>query len=123
MLPELDRFQAVNVLDRVRHDLAVAHPGETARFTASFGVTDSGQADTLEDLLNIADAGLYAAKQAGRDRALVGDPHALQAKAAGTAAVPEEPADGPIVAARAARPPIHEAADEEEPRPSGVQIR
>ena len=120
VLPELDRFQAVNVLDRVRHDLAVAHPGETARFTASFGVTDSGQADTMEELLSIADAGLYAAKQAGRDRALVGDPRAVQAM---PAARPQEPADGPIVAARSARPPIHEAADEEEPRPSGVQIR
>ena len=48
------------MLDRLRDDLAEAHPGETARFTASFGVTDSGQADTLEQLLSIADAGLYA---------------------------------------------------------------
>ena len=78
VLPELDRLQAINVLDRVRHDLAVAHPGETARFTASFGVTDSTQADTLEELLNIADGGLYAAKKGGRDRAVVGDPAALE---------------------------------------------
>jgi diguanylate cyclase (GGDEF)-like protein/PAS domain S-box-containing protein len=123
VLPELDRFQAVNVLDRLRRDLAVAHPGETARFTASFGVTDSGQADTLEELLSVADAGLYAAKQAGRDRAVVGDPLAVKAKAAEHPAAPEEPADGPIFAARGARPPIHEAADEEEPRPNGIQIR
>ncbi len=129
VLPELDRLQAINVLDRVRHDLAVAHPGETARFTASFGVTDSTQADTLEELLNIADSGLYAAKQAGRDRAVVGDPATVVA-GEGHAEVPapEPPApvapqDGPIVAARNARPPMHEAADEEEPRPSGVQIR
>ena len=130
VLPELDRFQAVNVLDRVRHDLAVAHPGETARFTASFGVTDSSQADTLEELLSIADAGLYAAKQAGRDRAVVGEPTAGEPGEEGPAQAPPEPPgktlapqDGPIVAARGARPPIHVAADEEEPRPSGVQIR
>ncbi len=129
VLPELDRLQAIKVLDRLRHDLAVAHPGETARFTASFGVTDSTQAETLEELLNIADGGLYAAKQAGRDRAVVGDPAAV-AMADGDAPAeaprspsPMVPQDGPIVAARTARPPMHEAADEEEPRPSGVQIR
>ena len=52
VLPDLDRFRAVNVLDRVRHDLTVAHPGATLRFTASFGVADSGQADSLEELLH-----------------------------------------------------------------------
>jgi len=33
------------------------HPGETPRFTASFGVTDSGEADSLEELLKIAEGG------------------------------------------------------------------
>ena len=46
VLPELDRFQAVSVLDRIRHDLAAAHSGGTATYTASFGVTDSGQSQT-----------------------------------------------------------------------------
>ena len=124
VLPELDRFQAVNVLDRVRHDLAVAHPGETARFTASFGIADSGQADTVEELLNIADGGLYAAKQAGRDRAVVGDESAVKKDTpADSAPETSPPEEEPIDMARKARPPIHEAADEEEPRPSGVQIR
>jgi diguanylate cyclase (GGDEF)-like protein/PAS domain S-box-containing protein len=73
-LPELDRFQAVEVLDRLRQALAEAHPGETARFTASFGVTDSTHAVALEQLLQIADGGLYAAKETGRDRVAIGDP-------------------------------------------------
>jgi diguanylate cyclase (GGDEF)-like protein/PAS domain S-box-containing protein len=134
VLPELDRFQAIEVLDRVRRDLAVAHPGETPRFTASFGVSDSGQAESLEELLHIADGGLYAAKKAGRDRATVGDcESAAQAKkeeaarlmdSAEATPLPESPGDqNGIPTVRHARASMHEAAYEEDPPPSGVQIR
>jgi diguanylate cyclase (GGDEF)-like protein/PAS domain S-box-containing protein len=134
VLPELDRFQATAVLDRLRHDLAVAHSGATLRFTVSFGVTDSTQAESLEELLSIADGGLYASKTAGRDRVTIGDPEtAAQAKKDEASAL-EEPALGApageapgneeeIVLARRSRASIHEAAYEEEPPPSGVQIR
>jgi diguanylate cyclase (GGDEF)-like protein len=39
--------------------------------TASFGVAAFTPEDTYEDLLGRADAGLYSAKRAGRDRVVV----------------------------------------------------
>jgi diguanylate cyclase (GGDEF)-like protein/PAS domain S-box-containing protein len=129
-LPELDRFQAVAVLDRVRHDLAIAHPGETPRFTTSFGVTDSTQADTLEQLLNVADAGLYAAKESGRDRTTIGDPAApARSRSASVLALEDDDEHvqfegGLNATARESVPTLRDAAaDDEEPQPSGVQIR
>ena len=129
-LPELDRFQALAVLDRVRHDLAVAHPGETPRFTSSFGVTDSTQAETLEQLLNVADAGLYAAKEAGRDRTTVGDPTApTRARSASVQALEDDDEHAQFEAALSAAarenvPTLRDAAaEDEDPQPSGVQIR
>jgi len=133
-LPELDRFQAVAILDRVRHDLAVAHPGETPRFTVSFGVTDSSCGESLERLLAIADRGLYAAKQGGRDRSVIGDPETVAPGAAGRYATlaSENGSEGDaaqIDGEESAVDPSHlsltmrAAADEEDPRPSGIEIR
>ncbi len=138
ILPELDRFEAVEVMNRLRASLARAHPGETPRFTVSFGVTDSNEASDLEALFRIADDGLYAAKQAGRDRVTIGrgdEPeqgdgaqrNGRGEKAAGASKNGPRPAQGE--AARAARkhaqrrPAIQQAAMEEEPRPSGAEIR
>jgi diguanylate cyclase (GGDEF)-like protein/PAS domain S-box-containing protein len=124
-LPELDRFQAVAVLERVRHDLAIAHPGETARFTASFGVTDSLEGDSVERLLAIADAGLYSAKHAGRDRVAIGDPDAT-ANTYGSSNAPlgpEDEAENGAVPGSTRNSMYEAAAHEEEPRPSGVEIR
>ncbi len=134
-LPGLDRFQAVRILDRVRHDLAVAHPGETPRFTVSFGVTDSTCGDSVEKLLVVADQGLYAAKHGGRDRCVIGDPAAAPrgtgeryATLASTnggpaeAAQPEEDEE-PAVDAQHLSLTMRAAADEEDPRPSGIEIR
>ncbi len=132
-LPELDRFQTVKILDRVRHELGVAHPGETPRFTVSFGVTDSSCADTVEALLAVADRGLYAAKQGGRDRCVIGDPGAPargDSERYATASQNGRDED-PSAADQEELPPdtsqlaltMRAAADEEEPRPSGVEIR
>jgi len=41
---------------------------ETARVTASFGVADSEELPSPEDLIRLADEALYAAKRAGRNR-------------------------------------------------------
>lgn len=120
VLPELDRFQAVAVLDRVRHSLAKAHPGETARFTASFGVTDANQAETLEQLIHIADSGLYAAKGAGRDRTTIGDPGSDEVSGIEDLAEAETTA---LARARQRGPAIQQAAEDEDPRPSGLEIR
>jgi diguanylate cyclase (GGDEF)-like protein/PAS domain S-box-containing protein len=117
VLPQLDRFQAVIVLDRIRRTLARAHPGETPRFTASFGVTDSTQADNVEQLMAIADQGLYAAKQAGRDRTTIGEPSTGPPRSP-TATEPESATPAPR-----ARPSLHEAVDDEDPHPSGLEIR
>jgi diguanylate cyclase (GGDEF)-like protein/PAS domain S-box-containing protein len=118
VLEGLDRFEAIPILDRVRERLAQAHPGETPRFTVSFGVADSDQAAKLEELLAIADGGLYAAKNGGRDRAHIGDP-------ADAPKVPVRAAEAVAVVTpkRGVRPSLHEASEEEDPHPNGVEIR
>ena len=112
-LTDLDRHGAVGVLERLRLSLADAFSGDAPRFTASFGVTDSAESPDLERLLQIADAGLYTSKQDGRDRITIGhaDPE-----------LPCEEAVEPYNGA-ALRPLLHEAADDEEPRPTGLEIR
>jgi len=117
VLPRLDRFQAAPILDRIRASLAKAHPGETPRFTASFGVSDSTQAQSLDQLIHTADGGLYMAKQAGRDRVTIGDP------AADLPSSGKLDGDGYATQAGRGRPSMHEAADEEDPHPSGLEIR
>ena len=43
-------------------------------FTASFGIADRRHGRQLDEILSAADAALYVAKDAGRDRALIADP-------------------------------------------------
>ena len=45
----------------------------TPPFTASFGVTDSSKAESMQELIQLADVGLYMSKAAGRDRISVAD--------------------------------------------------
>jgi diguanylate cyclase (GGDEF)-like protein len=69
IFPEADIAQAVELLDRLRVTLAAAlHSFGGPAFTASFGVTDTSVATTLEDLLRTADTGLMTAKSEGRNR-------------------------------------------------------
>ena len=72
-MPEIDCDQAVAVLERVRSNLALAHQGGHAPFTASFGVTDSTKGESVQELIQLADVGLYMSKAAGRDRISVAD--------------------------------------------------
>ena len=129
VLPELDRVQAVNVLERVRLGLVRNNDGDSPVFTASFGVADSNQTENLEQLVHIADTGLYEAKQQGRDRVVVGEStgDAPAPPAASPLAVPElgsgEVEPEVKVTRRRGRPSIHQAVDEEEPQPSGREIR
>lgn len=138
-LPELDRLQAMNVLERVRLALARLDLGEAPRFTASFGVSDSNQADSLEHLVHIADRGLYEAKQTGRDRVCLGEPGdgvppapapaptsapATYARIGGVTVAAtdgEDPVEPELKISR--RPPLQDALHEEEPQPSGREIR
>jgi diguanylate cyclase (GGDEF)-like protein/PAS domain S-box-containing protein len=115
VVPDLDRHQAVAVLQRVRARLVEAHTGGHPTFTASFGITDSSCGRTLEQLLALADVSLYAAKDAGRDHITVSEPHP---EAAASADNPP-PAKRPTVLHSS----LHETADEDDPRPSGIEIR
>ena len=66
---------ATRVLERLRNSLAQATmTGETPPFTASFGIIDSATVGNFELLVRTADDALYAAKEAGRDCVVVGDP-------------------------------------------------
>ena len=130
VLPGLDEGQAVNVLDRLRVALGAAHTGDHPVFTASFGVTDSSHGSNLDEILRIADQGLYVSKQTGRDRITIGTPGVVPAN--GGAAnggrmthENEERDDEPLLPAVATngRPALHDAADERDPRPTGVEIR
>ena len=60
---------ATAALERVREALAFAvAAGTVPLFTASFGVASSADADSLEDLIQMADAALFQAKRRGRNR-------------------------------------------------------
>jgi len=122
-LPHLDRERAVEVLERLRTKLAGAHTGEHPRFTASYGVTDSTQSTRLEELILIADSGLYQSKHEGRGRVTIGtgpiDPPALLREATATTPTPDELDPHPAYAQRS----LHHASDEEDPPPSGAEIR
>ena len=76
-LPGAEAAEAIEVMGRIREALIRATGrGDTPTFTASFGVAHSGDADDLDDLVQRADAALFAAKDAGRDRLCI-DGHAV----------------------------------------------
>lgn len=54
-------------------NLSIVSLGPHRRVSASFGVAELGDGDTLSDLLRRADAALYEAKKAGRDRVRIAD--------------------------------------------------
>nr|NIV30190.1 diguanylate cyclase [Anaerolineae bacterium] len=73
ILPETDENGAVNVLERIRQqvaDASVSYDGVTLRMTLSGGVTVQRDAEAItpEQLLAEADEALYRAKSEGRDR-------------------------------------------------------
>ena len=69
VFPGLAGAEAASALRRTQEDLLVATAkGNVPGFTVSYGVTDSHQAATLEELLRIADLHLFQAKREGRNR-------------------------------------------------------
>ena len=112
IMPGIDSQQALSTLDRVRTTLAAVHLGNHPSFTASFGVTDSHSGRSLEELIQVADAGLYKSKTSGRNQITIGDilDHTRLLS------------DNGHRAAKAA-PAFHEAAHEEDPTSNGVGIR
>jgi diguanylate cyclase (GGDEF)-like protein len=74
VLPMTDAVHAAPVVHRVRAALArVVGSGEVPAFTASFGLADSTQAEDPIDVLRLADAAMFQAKQQGRDRLVISD--------------------------------------------------
>ncbi len=77
-LPDADADSAVEVMERIRAHLARTVNDGHAHFTASFGVSDSSFAKSLQEVIQLADVGLYEAKATGRDRVCVGAPGGLR---------------------------------------------
>ena len=75
LLPRTEADAAVNLADELRRTLERAcvptSAGAIVRYTVSVGVASLDAGETLSGLLQRADAALYAAKRAGRNR--VGD--------------------------------------------------
>lgn len=71
LLPGVEVAQARAYAERVRVAFA-ADPGPP-RVTVSAGVTAAFSPASVEDLLQVADSALYAAKRGGRDRTVVND--------------------------------------------------
>jgi diguanylate cyclase (GGDEF)-like protein len=66
--------QALEWAERARSALAQAlSHSKVPKFTVSLGIADSSMAGRMEELLRIADHALYRSKDAGRDRATLGD--------------------------------------------------
>ena len=105
MMPDIDCDQAVDVLERVRASLARRPPRWAPPFTASFGVTDSSRPSRSQELIQLADIGLYMSKAAGRDRISVAD-----------ALAPIPAPDTANGNGRARKPAIVEAAAYDEPQ-------
>jgi len=76
ILPDTSRTSALLLAERLRqglHELNVHCGSARIPVTASFGVVArSGPLKTLEQLICAADHAMYRAKQAGRDRVMVG---------------------------------------------------
>ena len=69
ILPNVDQERAFHVAEHIRDRLvATLESGAVPRFTASFGVADSSQAATPEQVIRAADLAMYDAKNHGRDR-------------------------------------------------------
>lgn len=74
VFPETSTDVAVEIVNRLRAQLANSFTGDTPRFTLSCGVADTEAAPTFQQILRAADAAAYQAKQSGRDRVLPWEP-------------------------------------------------
>ncbi len=77
MLPETPVDLAYPVCDRLRENIAalevIGVNNEVVKFTVSMGLAESSVADGLDEIIEIADAALYIAKQTGRNRLVIGE--------------------------------------------------
>lgn len=68
--PATSAIDAAQALERVREALALAG-GDVQRFTVSFGVSDSNQADSIEGIVETAELAAAIAKASGTNRVVV----------------------------------------------------
>ncbi|HXD53692.1 MAG TPA: GGDEF domain-containing protein [Solirubrobacteraceae bacterium] len=71
LLPGADAVEAQGFAERVRATLAAGGPSRLPTARASAGIRAARAPESIEELLRGADSALYAAKRAGRDRAMV----------------------------------------------------
>lgn len=72
ILIDVTPIEARAVVDRILEAIRTASASDSMPLSASAGVTLSYPVDTAESILERADAALYQAKQAGRDRSMLG---------------------------------------------------
>ena len=133
-MPELDSRRGAAAMERIRKRLGESHLAGHPHFTASFGVADSESADTLEEIIQVADAAMYESKARGRDRVTIGmtpvETIDLEPTADATPPDDEDPADhaanghgAPPARERSHHGALHAAIDEDDPSPQGTEIR
>jgi len=72
VLPDCSTETATKILARLREQLALTlNAGRVPAFTVSFGVASSTDADTLDEVVAIADQALLTAKSDGRNRTIL----------------------------------------------------
>ena len=93
VFPGCSVIEAAAIVHRAREALRVAvAPGDVPSFTASYGLADSKFAAEFDEVLRSADAAMFRAKEAGRDRLVIADEDLIGAPVeSGAAAVPPTP--------------------------------
>jgi diguanylate cyclase (GGDEF)-like protein len=68
IIPAVTGHKAINLAELLRETVAQHDFQKVGGLTASFGVTESMQKDTIDSLLSRVDEGLYQSKNRGRNQ-------------------------------------------------------
>jgi diguanylate cyclase (GGDEF)-like protein/putative nucleotidyltransferase with HDIG domain len=80
ILPDTDAAGALALAERMREAIEGEFAGDTVPITISFGIAGYPEhAETAGAILRAGDEALYAAKERGRNRTVIHDPHGVQA--------------------------------------------
>jgi diguanylate cyclase (GGDEF)-like protein len=81
LLPDQDEETAARIVERVRRALDTHTFAEVGHVTASFGVAERQPGESVTSTVDRADAAMYAAKRAGRNRVVTASTLAQEASA------------------------------------------